>query len=110
MFGVIFILLAIGIWYIRSILEPLIIAAFIGYLINPAINYLTRKTKMSRSGAVNLVYFVTLAILIVTPSTLTSLFFDEFTQVASDISNIFNKLITWFQITIMLRNKMPFAL
>jgi predicted PurR-regulated permease PerM len=95
MFGVIFVLLAIGIWYIRSILEPLIIAAFIGYLINPAINYLTRKTKMSRSGAVNLVYFVTLAILIVTPSTLTSLFFDEFTQVASDISNIFNKLITW---------------
>jgi predicted PurR-regulated permease PerM len=95
MFGVIFVLVAIGIWYIRSILEPLIIAAFIGYLINPAINYLTRRTRMSRSGAVNLVYFVTIAILIVTPSTLTSLFFDEFTQVASDISNIFNKLITW---------------
>ena len=94
-FGVVFVLLAIGLWYIRSILEPLIIAAFIAYLINPAVNYLTRRTRLSRTGAVNLVYFITLVLLIGTPSTLTSLFFDEFTQVASDISNIFDKLITW---------------
>ncbi|HEY5157132.1 MAG TPA: AI-2E family transporter [Anaerolineales bacterium] len=94
-FGVVFVLLAIGLWYIRSILEPLIIAAFIAYLINPAVNYLTRRTRLSRTGAVNLVYFITLVLLIGTPSTLTSLFFDEFTQVATDISNIFDKLITW---------------
>jgi predicted PurR-regulated permease PerM len=94
-FGVVFVLLAIGLWYIRSILEPLIIAAFIAYLINPAVNYLIRRTRLSRTGAVNLVYFITLALLIGTPSTLTSLFFDEFTQVATDISNIFDKLIAW---------------
>jgi len=94
-FGVVFILLAIGFWYIRSILEPLIIAAFIAYLINPAVNFMSRRRRMSRMAAVNLVYFVTLAVLIGTPSTLTSLFFDEFTQVATDISNIFNKLIAW---------------
>jgi predicted PurR-regulated permease PerM len=94
-FGVLFVLIAIGLFYIRTILEPLIIAAFIAYLINPAVNYLTSRTHFSRNGAVNLVYFVTLAVLVGTPPTITSLFFDELTQVATDTSNIFDKLIAW---------------
>jgi len=94
-FGVVFILLAVVLWYIRSILEPVIIAAFIAYLIHPAVNYLTRRTRLSRPVAVNLVYFITLAVLIGTPSTLAPIFFDEFKQVISDVLNIFNQLIVW---------------
>ena len=94
-FGVVFILLAVVLWYIRSILEPLIIAAFIAYLIHPAVNYLTRRTRLSRPAAVNLVYFITLTVLIGTPSTLTPIFFDEFKQVFADVINIFNQLIVW---------------
>jgi predicted PurR-regulated permease PerM len=94
-FGVVFILLAVVLWYIRSILEPLIIAAFIAYLIHPAVNYLTRRTRLSRPAAVNLVYFITLTVLIGTPSTLTPIFFDEFKQVIADVINIFNQLIVW---------------
>jgi predicted PurR-regulated permease PerM len=94
-FGVLFILLAVGLWYVRSILEPLMIAAFIAYLIHPVVNYLTRRTHLSRRAAVNLVYFITLAVLIGTPSTLTPIFFDEFKQVITDVLNIFNQLIAW---------------
>ncbi|MDP2994674.1 MAG: AI-2E family transporter, partial [Anaerolineales bacterium] len=94
-FGVVFILLAVGLWYIRSILEPLIIAAFIAYLIHPAVNFLTRRTRLLRPAAVNLVYFITLAVLIGTPSTLAPIFFDEFKQVIADVLNIFNQLIVW---------------
>ena len=94
-FGVVFILLAVGLWYIRSILEPLIIAGFIAYLIHPAVNFLTRRTRLSRPAAVNLVYFITLAVLIGTPSTLAPIFFDEFKQVIADVLNIFNQLIVW---------------
>jgi len=94
-FGVVFILLAVVLWYIRSILEPLIIAAFIAYLIHPAVNFLTRRTRLSRPAAVNLVYFITLTVLIGTPSTLTPIFFDEFKQVIADVINIFNQLIVW---------------
>jgi predicted PurR-regulated permease PerM len=95
MFGVLFSLVAVGLWYIRSILEPIIIAAFIAYLIHPAVNLLTRRTRLSRTAAVNLVYFITLALLIGTPSTLAPIFFDEFTQVITDILNIFNQFIDW---------------
>jgi putative permease len=94
-FGVVLIILAVGLWYIRSILEPLIIAAFIAYLIHPAVNYLTRRTRLKRPAAVNLVYFVTLAILVGTPSTLTPIFFDEFKRVITDVLDLFNQLIIW---------------
>jgi predicted PurR-regulated permease PerM len=53
-FGVVFLFLAVGLWYIRSILEPLVIAAFIAYLIHPAVNLLTRRTRLSRTASVNL--------------------------------------------------------
>lgn len=94
-FGIVFILLAMGLWYIRSILEPLIIAAFIAYLIHPAVNFLIRRTRLSRPAAVNLVYSITLAVLFGTPSTLTSIFFDEFKQVITDVLNVFDQLIVW---------------
>ncbi len=95
--GVVCLLFAVVLWYARRVFEPLIIAAFIAYLINPAVNYLTRRTRLSRSSAVNLVYLVTLVLLIGTPASLTSLFFDESTQVISDVLNLFNQFITWLE-------------
>ena len=91
--GVLLLLSGLLLWYIRSILEPLIIAAFVAYLINPAVNYLTGHTRMSRPGAVNLVYIVTLAVLVGTPSVLTPIFFDEFKQVITDVLSLFNQFI-----------------
>jgi predicted PurR-regulated permease PerM len=94
-FGIVFIILVTGLWYIRTVLEPLIIAAFISYLIHPLVNLLTQRARLSRPAAVNLVYFITLAFLIGTPSTLTPLFFDEFKQVITDVLHVFDQLIVW---------------
>jgi predicted PurR-regulated permease PerM len=94
-FGLVLILLAIGLWVIRSILAPIIVAAFIAYLINPAVNLLTQRTRMSRRVAVGLVYFITLAVLIGTPSTLTPIFFDQIKLEITEVGNITNQLIAW---------------
>ena len=83
----------VALWYIHSILEPLIIAAFIAYLINPAVNLLVTRRHMSRKASVNVVYFITLAIFIGTPATVTSLLFDEFSQVITEIQTQFDHLI-----------------
>ena len=96
-FGLVTLLFAVVLWSIGSVLEPLIIAAFIAYLINPAVNFLTRRTRLSRSGAVNLVYIVTLVVFIGTPASLTSLFFDEVTQVITDVLDLFNQMIAWLE-------------
>jgi predicted PurR-regulated permease PerM len=92
-FGLVALLIVVLLWYIRSVLEPLIIAGFIAYLINPAINYLIAHGRLSRKVSVNLVYFVSLTVFIGAPATLTSLLFDEFTQVISDVLNQFDYLI-----------------
>ncbi len=94
-FILLLLLILAGSWYIRSILEPLIISAFIAYLMNPVVNYLTRRTRLSRIVAVNLVFFTTLLLTIGTPSTLTPIFFNEFKQVFNDILNLYDQIIIW---------------
>lgn len=96
-FGLAFVLLALMVWFTRRVLEPLIIAAFIAYLINPMVNYLTGHRRMTRKGAVNLTYFVTLALLIALPATLARLFFDEYQEVLTDTGNIVNQVVFWLK-------------
>ena len=94
-FGVVALLFAYVAWYARRIFEPLIIAAFVAYLIHPAVNFLTRRTRLSRKSAVNLVFTVTLLVLIGTPASLTSIIFDEENQVITDVLHIYNQFIIW---------------
>jgi predicted PurR-regulated permease PerM len=96
-FGLVTLLFVAVLWYIRSVLVPLIIAAFSAYLINPAVNFLTNRTRLSRSSAVNLVFSLTLILLIGAPASLTSIFFDEFTHVITDVLNLFNQMIAWLE-------------
>jgi len=72
-------------YYARIVLEPIIIAAFIAYLIDPVVALLTRRSRLARPAAVNLVYFTTLAVLVVTPAALTPVFFKEMQQVVRDL-------------------------
>jgi predicted PurR-regulated permease PerM len=96
-FALVAVLLALILWYARRIFEPLIIAAFVAYLIHPAVNFLTSHTRLTRKSAVNLVFIVTLLVVIGTPASLTSLVFDESSQVVTDILHIYNQLIVWLQ-------------
>ena len=96
-FGLVALLFVVMLWFIRGVLEPLIIAAFIAYLINPAVNFLVSRTRLSRSGSVNLVYIITLVLFIGTPASLTSLFFDESSQLITDALNLFNQFIAFLE-------------
>jgi len=91
--GALVVLLLIGLWYVRSVMKPLIVAAFVAYLINPAVNYLTRRTKLSHKASVNIVYFVSILFLIGVPASIAPLFFDEFQRIITDILDLFNQLI-----------------
>ncbi len=96
-FALVALLFGLVVWFSRRVFEPLIIAAFIAYLIHPAVNFLTSRTRLSRKSAVNLVFIVTLLLVIGTPASITSLFFDESTQVITDILNIYNQLVVWLK-------------
>jgi len=96
-FGLVALLFAFLLWYARRVFEPLVIAAFTAYLIYPVVNFLTRRTRLSHRSAVNLVYILALLLIIGFPASLTSLFFDESTQVLSDVLHIFNQFVVWLE-------------
>lgn len=74
--------------YAREAVKMLIVAAFTAYLISPAISFLTERTKLKRTAAVNIVYFSALIVLVVIPIALTPVFFDEIKIVAGDLINL----------------------
>lgn len=71
--------------YAREAVKALVIAAFVAYLISPAVSLLMERTKLSRTAAVNFVYFTALIVLVGVPSILTPIFFDEIKIVAQDL-------------------------
>ncbi len=93
--GILVVLFFIGLWYIRSVLKPFIVAAFVAYLINPAVNYLTLRTKLSHRASVNIVYLASILVFVGAPAGIAPLFFDEFQRIMADILDLFNQLLTW---------------
>jgi predicted PurR-regulated permease PerM len=93
-FGMLIILFAIGVWIVQPVLQPLIIAAFIAYLIHPAVVFLTTRTRMPRRGAVVLTFCIAVLFMFGAPASMT-LFLEEFQQIVRDIGILFNQLTVW---------------
>ncbi len=74
--------------YARQAVKMLVIAGFVSYLVSPAVAVLTQNTKLSRTAAVNIVYFSALIVMVGVPATLTPIFFDEIKIVASDLLDL----------------------
>ena len=91
--GLIFLVAAVAfVFYAGEAIRNLVIAAFVAYLINPAVDYLTNNTHMTRKAAVNLVYFSALILLVGLPATLAPIFYDEAQIVIQDLLNLSNQL------------------
>jgi predicted PurR-regulated permease PerM len=78
--------------YARDAVTNLAIAAFVAYLINPAVTYLMTHTRMDRVAAVNLVYFSAVIFLIVLPATLLPIFADEAQIIVEDLLGLTSQL------------------
>lgn len=78
--------------YAREAVTMFVIAAFTAYLISPAVVLLKDNTRLSRTAAVNIVYFTALIVLVGIPAALTPIFFDEIRLVAQDILELSNEL------------------
>jgi len=79
-------------FYAPVALTNLVIAAFVAYLINPAVVYLSEHTRMKRTAAVNVVYFSAVILLIGLPATLAPIFYDEARIVVEDLLDLSNQV------------------
>ncbi len=89
---IIFISIIAFLIYAHEAVKMLVIAGFTAYLISPAVAILMDKTKLSRTVAVNIVYFSAIIFLVVVPIALTPIFFDEIKIVAKDLLNVSKEL------------------
>lgn len=78
--------------YASQAVKMLVIAGFVAYLISPAVAFLTEKTKLTRTAAVNIVYFTAIIFLVIVPIALTPVFFDEIQIVVKDLLNVTTEL------------------
>lgn len=76
------------VYYAREAIQPLIVSAFIAYLINPAAVFLAERTRLSRRTAVTIVYFTAILLLFAVPATVTPFFLDELTGVGQDLFDL----------------------
>lgn len=64
------IILGLFIWVIHPMIEPIIIALLLAYILNPIVKLVLKWTRLPHAWAVALVYFSCLTLLIVIPSVL----------------------------------------
>ena len=68
------------------------VAAFVAYLVDPAVVYLSSHSRMTRTAAVNFVFFSALILLVGIPATLAPIFYDEAQIVVKDVLDLSTKV------------------
>ncbi len=83
--AVLLVLLAALLWYIRSLLRPLLAAAVIAYVLSPAAGFLMSRFHISRRFAATIIYVLTLAILVLIIGTLAPVVLDQAQSIRTDL-------------------------
>lgn len=78
------ILIGVVAYAVRPMIGPLIIAGLLAYALNPLVKTTKARTRLSHTGAVTIVYFLFLSILIATPSTLIPVFVGQARDLSAD--------------------------
>jgi len=85
-FSIVILLLAAFIYYARTIIGPLVIAALVAYVLNPAVTLVMRHTRLKRRAlAVPLVYVVFWLALAAIPAMLTPTIIAQISGISDDL-------------------------
>ncbi len=101
------ILFIAALWYVREIFQPLIAAGLIAYFLSPAVNFVVVHFRLRRKTSANLVYFLSLAVVIGLLVSAVPLLFDELQSVTEDLTVALNEMETALQKPVMIGN-LPF--
>ena len=80
-------------WYVRALLQPLLASAIIAYVLSPAADFLMLRSRLKRRAAARIVYFVTLAALLLIVGTLVPVLLDQLQSVRNDLQSALSDLL-----------------
>jgi predicted PurR-regulated permease PerM len=82
------------IYTLRPLIEPLIIAALVAYILNPLVRLVQSRTRLGHKWSVSLVYFSGLALLIIIPSALAPIAIRQVRSLSGNLAYIETQLET----------------
>ena len=71
---------------IQPLISSFIIAALMAYILHPLVNFITRRSKLGHTAAVNIIYFLFLLVMAAIPGTLTPIFIVQLGGVSFDVN------------------------
>jgi predicted PurR-regulated permease PerM len=80
------------VFYAREAVRNFVIAGFVAYLLNPAVEFLRSRFGIKHAAAVNGVFFSALILLVGVPAAMTPIFYDEARIVAEDLLDLSRQL------------------
>ncbi len=93
-FATVIVLSVALLWYIRALLQPLLAAGIIAYILSPGADLLMRRFHLGRKPAATVVYFAALAVLLVLVGTLVPVMLDQVNSVRTDLQSALTDLQT----------------
>jgi len=87
--------LAVLAWFMRAMLAPFVVAGLFAYLLNPAVAWFKGRVRWSHNVAVNVVYFVSLAVLLAIPATIVPVLLNESQTLLVDLEDFPTQLQTF---------------
>ncbi len=96
------ILVIAALWYVREIFQPLIAAGLIAYFLSPAVNFFVIRFRLRRKIAANLVYFLSLTLIIGLLASAVPLLAGEVQSVVVDLTLALKELETALQSPIVI--------
>jgi predicted PurR-regulated permease PerM len=81
----ILIFFVVVVYQVRELIRPLILAGIIAYLLFPFVSLLQKRLNINRRKASNVVYFVSLAVMIALPILLVPILSHQITEITSDL-------------------------
>jgi predicted PurR-regulated permease PerM len=99
--GLLIVLILLFLFYIRDLLRPIITAGFIAYLVSPIVGYVSQKTKWSRKLSGNVVYFVTLSMIIGVISSFIPMMISQASVIGEAFSMVIDQVEPYLQTPII---------
>ena len=94
------VLLGLLVWQFRNLIQPIVIAVLIAYLVNPLVTQSTQRLKLSRGASVLLVYAVFLVTIIAVFTAIGFVSVDQGQRLVKEAPELLTKSSVWFRNTL----------
>jgi predicted PurR-regulated permease PerM len=96
--------LILTLYRFRTIIAPTVIAIILAYILNPLVRFIQARTRLSRTGAVSILYLVLTALLSLVPAIFVPILVQEVMEINVDIQEVADGISRFFARPIVLFN------